>query len=112
MGFAEEDELVKTYDRFNIFFYPSKEEGSSLPILDAMARGIPVVIYKDNMMDTEIMKYCYVAYTPKDAKQIIEKIHKNKYDKTRVKKALKFARSLSWDKVAKETIECYESVIT
>lgn len=109
-GFAPEKELMRIYDGFDIFFYPSLEEGSSLPILDAQARGLPVIVHKDNHMDMEVTKYCFTAKNPKEAVKLVKKLSESGYDAKLKRKATAYARSFSWDRVAKETFDAYKSL--
>lgn len=108
MGFAPEKEIMKIYDGFDLFFYPSLEEGSSLPILDAQARSLPVIVEKHNHMDIEVTKYCIPANNPKDAANIIKKLASKGYDAKSSKISTEYARSFSWDRVARETMDVYK----
>lgn len=107
MGFAQEEKLMQIYDSFDLFFYPSLEEGSSLPILDAQARGLPVIVLKDNNMDEEVTRYCYKAKDEAEAARIISDLAKNGYQKKQMEKSTNYARSFSWDRVARETFTVY-----
>jgi glycosyltransferase involved in cell wall biosynthesis len=42
-GYLPEDALADLYSRASIFAFPSLDEGFGIPILEAMARGIPIV---------------------------------------------------------------------
>ncbi|MDE1871039.1 MAG: glycosyltransferase family 4 protein [Candidatus Micrarchaeota archaeon] len=110
-GFAPENGLMRIYDSFDIFFYPSLEEGSSLPILDAQARGLPVIVHRDNHMDIEVTKYCFAAKNPKEAVKLIKKLSEMGYDAKLRKRATAYARSFSWDRVAKGTFDAYKSLL-
>ncbi|MFP3191157.1 MAG: glycosyltransferase, partial [Thermoproteota archaeon] len=43
-GFAPEEKIVNIYDSFDAFVFPSYYEGFGLEILEAQARGLPVII--------------------------------------------------------------------
>jgi len=107
MGFAAEDRLVSIYESFSVFVYPSLYEGLCLPILEAQARGLPVIIYKNSSMPKEIREYCLEAKNEKEMACMIMDIKKNGYDKKLQDRATKHAREYTWKNAAKETIEIY-----
>lgn len=108
MGFAPEGRLMQIYDGFDIFMYPSVEEGSSLPILDAQARGLPAIVLKKNNMDREVTKYCFKAKDELDAAKIILELSSNGYSKRQMERSTNYARSFSWNKVASDTFAIYK----
>ena len=110
-GFAPEKELVDIYDSFNIFVFPSLYEGFGLPILEAQARGLPVVIYKYSKIPKEVRKYCFEAVDEHHFAQIILSIKENGYNDKLKKKATGYARSFTWEKTAKQTLNAYEKIL-
>ncbi len=110
-GFAPESDLINIYDSFNAFIFPSYHEGEGLPILEAQARGLPVIIYKYGKIPKEVRKYCFEAESPEHMAQIIENLKENGYDKKLRKKATEYARSFTWKRCAKETLEVYKKVL-
>ncbi len=110
-GFAPENKLVQIYDSFDVFAFPSLYEGFGLPILEAQSRGLPVIIYKYGKIPKEVRKYCFEAESPEHMAQIIENIKENGYSKKLKKKATEYARSFTWEKCARETLEVYKKVL-
>jgi glycosyltransferase involved in cell wall biosynthesis len=43
LGYIEDYELERWYERAAIFAFPSLDEGFGMPVLEAMARGVPVL---------------------------------------------------------------------
>ncbi|HEY4365427.1 MAG TPA: glycosyltransferase family 1 protein [Bryobacteraceae bacterium] len=43
LGYVDDARLEELYARASIFAFPSLDEGFGMPVLDAMARGVPVV---------------------------------------------------------------------
>ena len=110
-GFVPERMKVDIYDSFNIFVFPSLHEGFGLPILEAQARGLPVIIYKYGKIPKEVRKYCFEADSPEHMAQIIEDLKENGYNEKLKKKATEYARSFTWEKCARETLEVYKKVL-
>ena len=109
-GYLVEENKVKTYDSFNVFVFPSLYEGFGFPILEAQARGLPVIIYKYGKIPKEVRKYCFEAESPEHMAQIIENLKENGYNEKLKKKATEYARSFTWEKCARETLEVYKKV--
>ena len=111
MGFAPEDNIVKIYDSFDVYLHPTLYTGFELEILEAQSRGIPVIIYKDGKVPSEVRKYCFEAEDPVHMAQIIQELKENGYNEKTKKKATEYARSFTWEKTAKETLEIYNKLI-
>ncbi|MHB1830550.1 MAG: glycosyltransferase [Candidatus Micrarchaeaceae archaeon] len=111
MGFAGEKEKVRIYDSFDVFVFPSMYEGFGLPILEAQARGLPVIIYKMGKIPEEVGRYCLKAEDDSHMAQMIEGIKKGEYSGAKRAKALEYARGFSWGKCAKETLKNYNIVL-
>ena len=111
MGFAPEDKIAQIYDSFKVFMFPSKYEGFGLPILEAQARGLPVITYKYGKIPDEVKKYCFKAGSPKEASDIIINLQKKGYNEGQRRKANLYARSFSWDATAKNTLNLYKHIM-
>ncbi len=109
-GFAPEDKLVDIYDSFNAFVFPSLYEGFGIPIIEAQARGVPVIIYKRGRIPKEVRKYCLEAESPERMAQIIEDLKENGYNEKERKRAMEYARSFTWNRAAKNTLAVYRKV--
>ncbi len=111
MGFAPEGKLLGIYDSFDLFFYPTLEEGSSLPVLDAQARGLPVIVYKRNMIDKPVTKYCFVAENEVDASNLLLRFAKEGFDYRIRNKEIAYSRGFSWDNISKITESIYRELV-
>ncbi len=102
------EELNEVYNMAEAMIFPSKAEGFSLVILEAMAAGIPVVINKS--LKFAVADYC-LQY---DDKSEFEGLIKGRvFDKTEredlVKKALEVInKNYSWDAIAEEYLRIHE----
>ena len=111
MGFAPEEKIVSIYDSFDVFVFPSLYEGLGLPIREAQSRGLPVIIYKYGKIPQEVRKYCFEAESPEHMAQIIKELKENGYDDKLRRKATAYARSFTWERVVKGTLEVYKKVL-
>ena len=111
MGYLKEENKVKAYDSFDAFAFPSMYEGLGHPILEAKARGLPVILYKYGKIPKEVRKYCFEAESPEHMARIIEKLKKNGYNEKLKKKATEYAKSFTWERCANGTLEAYRIVL-
>ena len=81
-----------------------------MPIIEAQARGLPVIIYKNGQISKEVRKYCFDAESPEHMAQLIENFKENGYNEKLKKKATEYARSFTWEKCARETLGVYEKI--
>jgi len=58
LGFIPDEELVEFYDSLDVYVHASKYEGWGLPILEAMARGKPVIVFEDAEIPGEVKNRC------------------------------------------------------
>jgi glycosyltransferase involved in cell wall biosynthesis len=110
MGFAPEDRLVDVYDSFDVFLYPSLYEGFGLAMIEAQARGLPVIIYKKAHIPKEVRRYCFEADDEQHMAQIIAQIKSNGYDEKRRRKAMTYAKAFTWKREIVETLAVYRKV--
>ncbi len=110
-GFAPEEKIVDIYDSFDAFVFPSMFEGFGIPIIEAQARGLPVIIYKKAKIPKEVRKYCFEAKDERHMADIIKDLKKSGYDEKLRIRATAYARSFTWQKEAKETLEVYKKLV-
>ena len=110
MGFAPENRIVDVYDSFDVFVYPILYTGFELEILEAQARGLPVITYKKATIPKEVRRYCIEAKDEDHMAQIIERIRDNGYDQRQRRKALEYARGFTWKRCAMETAKAYRDI--
>lgn len=110
-GFAPESKFIDIYDSFDVFAYPSLYEGFGLPILEAKARGLPVILYKNGKISPEVGQDCFRV---KDQGEFIDKIIELKlkgYNEKMQSRAVRNARKFTWERTAMKTIEAYNSIV-
>ncbi len=110
-GFADDKKIVEIYDSFDAFLMPSAYEGFGLEILEAQARGIPVIAMKDSKIPEETKRYCVLADDTEDLAYKIDKILEMGFDQRKRTEAMKYAMSFTWEKTAEKTFESYKKMI-
>jgi glycosyltransferase involved in cell wall biosynthesis len=110
----EDNELVKIYNESKLFIFPSLYEGFGLPILEAMACGVPVITSDISSLpeigDSAVV-YCD-PYNIKDIKEKMEIVLKNKYlQKEIIKKGLKRVQDFDWKRSAQEHLKVFNKFI-
>ena len=110
-GYLKPDELSKLFQKAQAYVFPSLSEGFGIPGLNAMAAGLPVVC-SDIPVLHEVYGEAAIYFNPHDPKDIAGKIKKVLTSDTGselVKKGREQVKKYSWQKMAQETLEVYES---
>ncbi|PJE57576.1 MAG: hypothetical protein COU82_00975 [Candidatus Portnoybacteria bacterium CG10_big_fil_rev_8_21_14_0_10_38_18] len=113
-GFVSEEELDKLYTNAALFVFPSLSEGFGLPPLEAMARGVPVVSSGVACLP-EILGEAAIYFNPLDINDIAAKIKNTLSDdrarKNLIQKGFERVKKYNWEKMARETLKVYQSVL-
>lgn len=114
LGFVEADELPLLYAGARVFVFPSLYEGFGLPLLEAMASGIPVVCSNAATLP-EVTGDAAAMCDPQDVDGLSELINRALQDeswrKLAIKKGLLQAGRFSWKRCAEETAAVYKEVL-
>jgi glycosyltransferase involved in cell wall biosynthesis len=114
-GVVAEEDLPALYAGSEAFLYPTLYEGFGLPVVEAMASGVPVLTSSTSALQEVAGGYAYLV-DPMDVDAIAagivllatdEKVRADFRELGR-KRALDF----SWDKAAERTLEVYASALT
>lgn len=109
-GYVSESELVMFYQHARVFVYPSEYEGFGLPVAEAMACGVPVVI-SDRTSLPEVAQGCGMIIEPHDIISFTQAVEKALCDEKWREQAsingLVVATAYTWDKCVEETINVY-----
>lgn len=115
LDFVDDDDLSLLYQSAECFVLPSLYEGFGLPVLEAMANKLPVVV-SDVSSLPEIAGDAGIYIDPKQKESIangIEKALKEKHTekgKARIRKGIERMSLFSWDSAAKQTLDILEQV--
>jgi len=108
VGFASDDELARLYRGALCVVYPSLYEGFGIPVLEAMACGVPVVTSRGGATE-EVAGGAAVLVDPEDAASISAGIEEaiSRRDELRAA-GLQRARDYSWERSAAKLVAAYE----
>ncbi len=113
-GYIEASDLNALFEGSGLFIFPSLYEGFGLPIIEAMAKGVPVITSNTSSMK-EIAINSAAIVDPYSVSEITAAAYnlltnKKLYDTFRVKGEL-LAHKFKWEKCARETLSFYQRAI-
>ena len=112
LGFLSEEELVQIYNLATLFVMPSFYEGFGLPVVEAMRCGCPVVTTREGSLKEVAGDAALFVETNIDSiKEGVEKVFSDiNLQKELSQKGQEQAKKFTWEKTARDTIKCYESL--
>ena len=115
LGFVVESHLPSIYSGARAFVYPSIYEGFGLPVMEAMASGVPVVTSNKSCLP-EISGGAALLVDTDDIEALATAIEIALLDETwRIKAiigGLQNAKTFTWERCIKETVDVYKKMVT
>ena len=112
-GYVEADDLGLLFSGASLFLFPSLYEGFGLPILEAMAKGIPIISSNISSI-SETTQGTAILVDPYNVAQIAQAIYTLLGDKTLQKrlttKGQRRVKSFTWEKCAGKTLGVYKQI--
>lgn len=111
-GYLPERDVRHVYRLATAFILPSLCEGFGLPLVEAMASGVPIAASLTSVIP-EVCRKAAVYFCPEDPEDMAEKIllawENEPVRQDLIAKGKKRALDFSWLKAAAETLELYQS---
>lgn len=113
LGRVDDNKLLWLYRHAHLFIFPSIYEGFGLPLLEAMAFGIPIACSNITALP-EIGGEAVLCFDPFDIHDIAKKIDmllsSENLRNELVKKGLERVKRFSWENTARKTLAVFEDV--
>lgn len=115
LGYVEDERVGQLMRNASIFFFPSYFEGFGMPLVEAMACGVPIVASNTTSIP-EILNGSGILCDPERVEQFAKEISKIIKDDTLrqglIAKGLERSKNFDWTKCARETLELIDSTIS
>ena len=113
-GYVSRSELDQLYTRASIFAFPSLDEGFGIPVLEAMAHGVPVVTSDCSALAEVAGKAAFLA-NPNDTDEIASALNRLIADPDLRNKLSELGRAhaalYNWDRSVGDTYSVYRRVL-
>jgi glycosyltransferase involved in cell wall biosynthesis len=107
-------DLEGLYTLADAFVFPSLYEGFGLPVLEAMARGVPVAT-SDRSSLPEVAGEAALLFDPEDVdamRAAVERILLDRTERERLRAAgYERVRAFSWERTAEQTVASYQRAL-
>jgi glycosyltransferase involved in cell wall biosynthesis len=113
-GYVADEDLPALYSLADLFVFPSLYEGFGLPVVEAMACGVPVVTSNNSCLP-EIAGDAAVLVDPHDERDIANGMLRLLEDQDLrvqcVNRGLERARMFSWETAARQTLQAFHEIV-
>jgi glycosyltransferase involved in cell wall biosynthesis len=114
LGYVAADRLAVLYQSASALLFPSLEEGFGLPVLEAMACGLPVVTSQTSSLP-EVGGDAALYVDPRDpldiAAKVVSAVEDSRLREELIQKGLARARQFPWSRAAEETLSLYNEML-
>ncbi|HLI29594.1 MAG TPA: glycosyltransferase family 1 protein [Terriglobia bacterium] len=114
VGYVPAEELARLYQAADVLLFPSFEEGFGLPVLEAMAFGVPVVAARTSSLP-EVGGDAAIYVNPHDERDIREQTLRAAEDESlreqMIQRGLERVKQFTWRRTAEETLRVYDEVL-
>jgi glycosyltransferase involved in cell wall biosynthesis len=113
-GYVTPESLAGWYSRAMVFAFPSLDEGFGMPVLEAMASGIPVLTSSRSALP-EVAGDAAWLVDPEDTEALAQALRsmteRRELREDLARRGVLRARRFTWEKAVRETWDVYEEVL-
>lgn len=113
-GYVPEEDLTTLYSMSDIFLFPSLYEGFGLPVIEAMACGVPVVTSNSSCLP-EIAGDAAILVDPHNHDDIADGIERLLMDQELrnvcTERGLARAQKFSWENAGRQLLEIFHEIV-
>jgi glycosyltransferase involved in cell wall biosynthesis len=114
-GHVPAGELIPMYQAASVLLFPSWEEGFGLPVLEAMANGLPVVASRTAALP-EVGGEAALYVDPHDpqemAGKVVRAVEDSELRQKMIQQGFDRAREFSWKRAAEATLKVYDEALS
>lgn len=111
LGYVSDEDLLSLYAESSVFLFPSLYEGFGLPVLEALAAGLPVVSANTSSMP-EVMGDCGLTFDPRDpadgTRAVVKMLEDQGLRHHLRERGRVRAREFTWEQTGRKTVEAYQ----
>jgi glycosyltransferase involved in cell wall biosynthesis len=112
-GYVINTDLPAIYGQSKVFLYPSLRESFGIPMLEAMACGVPVITSNTSSMPEVAGNAAFIIdpFKPEEITEAIVKLVNNEELRAKlIDKGLEQAAKFSWKAMAQSVLEIYREI--
>jgi glycosyltransferase involved in cell wall biosynthesis len=113
-GYVTDAELERLYARARVFAFPSLDEGFGMPVLDAMARGVPVLTSNRSALP-EVAGDAALLVDPENGDDITAGLERltgdEELQRDLARRGIERSAGFSWGAAAEETWTVYHELL-
>lgn len=115
LGYVPDEELTRLYTGASLFVYPSWFEGFGLPLLEAMAMGVPVITYRTSSIPEVVGDAALLVDPPFAAEELARAMTRvltdEAYSRELTARGARRVAQFSWERAAEQTMAVYEQCV-
>jgi glycosyltransferase involved in cell wall biosynthesis len=114
LGFVPEENLVALYQEAAAFCFPSLNEGFGLPVLEAMAAGVPVVTSNISSLPEVAGDACVLVdpFSPREIARGLAQALRPRMARELSEAGRERASEFTWERAAAATADAYDEVLS